>query len=103
MAFPLLVLVVASALVLLAISAPDIGRTIRVDAGLSETAHGRFVELRALLGLGLWIALWAVFLPTGALAWREPDALELKIGGPRLPEPIRDALLGLALAGGIVA
>ena len=65
------------------------------------TQDGSFVEPLAFLGLGLWILLWAVFLPTGVLAWREPDALESDDDGGRLSESLRDALLGLALAGGV--
>ncbi len=102
-AFPLLVLVTVAALILLAIAAPELERSIRVGPQVHETTNGLLVEPQALIGLGLWIGLWAVFLPTGTLAWHEPDALEPKIGGGGLPEPLRDALLGLALAGGIAA
>jgi hypothetical protein len=56
----------------------------------------------ALIGLPLWIALWAIFLPTGVLAWREPDTLEPGEPAGRLSEPARDALLGTALAAGLV-
>jgi hypothetical protein len=96
----LLVLVVIAALVLLAVTVPDIGRATRVD-GVTETTDGWFVDARALVGIGLWIALWAVFLPTGVLAWREPDALEPETADARLGEPVRDAMLGIVLAGGI--
>ncbi len=51
----------------------------------------------------LWVALWWVYLPTGILAWREPDAIGLGRGAsPGVPEPTRDALLGLALGAGLV-
>jgi len=99
-AFPLFGLVVIAALVLLVATVPDITRTPRAGQ-IATTIPGFFVEGRALLGLGLWIALWAAFLPTGVLAWREPDALESETDGERLSETIRDALLGLALAGGL--
>lgn len=102
-AFPLLVLVMIAALVLLATSVPDIARTTRVGQDVLSTRHGWYVELPALRDLGMWIGLWAIFLPTGVLAWREPDALEAEVDSGRLPEPIRDALLGLALAGGMAA
>jgi uncharacterized membrane protein YhaH (DUF805 family) len=102
-AFPLLVLVMIAALVLLATSVPDIARTTRVGQDVLSTRHGWYVELPALIDVGLWIGLWAIFLPTGALAWREPDALEAEHDGGRLPEPLRDALLGLVLAGGMAA
>ena len=103
LAFPLLVLVVIAALVLLVNSVPDIARTTRVGQDVLSTRHGWFVELPAVRDLGVWIGLWAIFLPTGVLAWREPDALETEFGGARLPEPIRDALLGLVVAGGMAA
>lgn len=101
-AYPLLGLVVIAALVLLAIGAPESTRAIHHD-DWRETVKGWFVERQALRGLGLWIALWAAFLPTGALAWREPDALEPELAATGLSEPLRDALLGLALAAGIAA
>lgn len=101
-AYPLLGLMVVAALVLLAISAPESTRTIQ-HHDWRETVEGWFVDRQALRGLGLWIAMWAAFLPTGALAWREPDALEPEIAAAGLSEPLRDALLGLALAGGLAA
>ena len=97
-AFPLLVLVVIAALLLLGLSVPDITRTAR-DGEATVGTDGWFVEPNALLGIGVWIALWAVFLPTGVLAWREPDALEME--DATLDERLRDALLGLALGAGI--
>jgi len=95
-ALPLLVLVVLAALVLLALAAPDIERPIP-GSGRSGADPGWFVQVPALVGLGLW----AVILPTGVLAWMEPDALEAETRGMGLAEPVRDALLGLTLAGGI--
>ncbi len=113
-AFGLLVLLVLVALVLLGASAPSESRRITIGADGVREASGLFVEWPALAGLGLWIALWAVYLPAGVLAWREPDALEAGAerepdaleagaGAGGLPERLRDALLGLALAGGLVA
>ena len=48
--------------------------------------------------------LWAIFLPTGVLAWCEPDALEPDPGepAPGLSEAARDGVLGAALAAGLV-
>jgi hypothetical protein len=100
-AFPLLVLVVGATLVLLALSAPDAIRTVHVTHFDPVDDHALFVTPLALLGAGAWIALWAAFLPTGVLAWREPDALEPEETGGALSEPLRDAVLGLALASGI--
>ncbi len=96
-AFPLLALVVVAGLVLVAVAAPGAKRGL--VAGASQ--DGSFVEPYAWVGIGLWIALWAIFLPTGVLAWREPDAVESESDDGRLSERIRDALLGLALVGGI--
>lgn len=97
-AFPLLGLVVVAALVLLAVSLPDAERADRFGGATA----GWFVESQALVGIGLWVLLWAVFLPTGVLACREPDALETDDdAGDRLSESLRDGLLGIALAGGI--
>jgi hypothetical protein len=53
--------------------------------------------------LVLWGTLWAIYLPTGVLAWREPDLLsagpEWSSGG--LSERPRDALLAVALGGAL--
>ena len=97
-AFPLLLLVVFAALVLLAVSVPDTRELLRTDF-VPERDGGLWVKGYHLVELGLWIALWALFLPTGVLAWREPDAIEPETGGGTLHESLRDALLGLALAG----
>jgi len=53
--------------------------------------------------LVLWGTLWAIYLPTGVLAWREPDLLS---AGPEwssagLSERPRDALLAVALGGAL--
>jgi hypothetical protein len=100
-AFPLLLVVLLATGVLLALALPDATRTTALAPRQFQTEGGSFLGTEALVGVGLWILLWAVFLPTGVLAWREPDALEPELPGPGLPEPIRDALLGAALAGGI--
>lgn len=99
-AFPLLALVVAGAIALLALALPETTHLLRVDELGAARDHGLFVETEELVGLGLWIALWAIFLPTGVLAWREPDAIEPETEGEGLSEAVRDGLLGLALAGG---
>jgi hypothetical protein len=102
-AFPLLVLVMLATFLGLAFVLPDAVRHLRhpgVEA--TELRDGWFLDAQALIGLGLWLALWSVYLPTGALAWREPDAIEPETASGGLPEPVRDAVLGLALAGAIV-
>jgi lysylphosphatidylglycerol synthetase-like protein (DUF2156 family) len=100
-AFPLLAAVAFVTLAALALALPDAVRNTRALDGSGEATHGWFLSPEALVGLGLWFALWALFLPTGALAWREPDAVELEAGSENLREPLRDALLGLAIAGGV--
>jgi hypothetical protein len=102
-AFPLLVLVMLATFLGLAFVLPDAVRHLRhpgVEA--TELRDGWFLDAQALIGLGLWLALWSVYLPTGALAWREPDAIEPETASGGLPEPVRDAVLGLALTGAIV-
>lgn len=105
LAYPLLLLVLLVALAVLLFELPDITRT-TVQGDTRVLTDGSFLGGMALPGLALWVALWAIFLPTGVLAWREPDALApdsdpdaLPFG---MPEIARDALLGAALAGGLV-
>ena len=42
---------------------------------------GHFIDLLRLAGLAVWVTLWGVNLPTGLLAWREPDAPDLDSDG----------------------
>jgi len=94
-AFPLLGLATVAGLVLLATHLAPPGEH------YVQTRHGWFVQSVELIALGGWIGLWAIFLPTGVLAWREPDALEPESGGRGLPEALRDGLLGFALAASV--
>ncbi|MFP5380238.1 MAG: hypothetical protein ACLGHP_10925, partial [Vicinamibacteria bacterium] len=100
-AFPLLVVVVAVGLALLALDAPDVPHRTRTGLGSRAGEGGWLVDASALLALALWIGLWAAFLPTGVLAWSEPDALEPDV--TRVPEHVRDALLGATIVGGVAA
>jgi hypothetical protein len=105
-ALPLLALVTIAGLILLAKDLPDITRSTHLpppDQHEVQTLHGWFLQTRELVALGAWIGLWAIFLPTGVLAWREPDAVEPENGLRGLPDALRDALLGLALAGAVAA
>lgn len=102
-AFPLLLVVVVAAGILLAIAAPDSERSTRVAESAFEVTHGWFVTWSAFFGIAGWIALWAIYLPTGVLAWREPDALAPEEADGGLSEPLRDTLLGLALGAAIAA
>lgn len=69
--------------------------------GLRETG-GSYLAGGDLWTLMLWLFAWAVFLPTAALAWREPDAPPLDVDDPRpvLGEGVRDLLLVAVLAVG---
>ena len=100
-AFPLFVLVVIAGLVLVAVTAPGMTHTTHLSPTDSVSTSGSFISASGLVALGLWFVLWAVFLPTGVLAWREPDALEPAPVLARLPEPVRDGLLALALGGAL--
>jgi hypothetical protein len=103
LAYPLMLVVLLATIAALAIVLPDATRTV-VQADADVTSPGFFLGGEALVGLGLWLMLWGVFLPTGVLAWREPDVLEPDPGEPGsgLAEPARDALLGGALVAGLV-
>lgn len=100
-ALPLLLLVTIAGLVALANSLPEIAHSTHLpppDQHYVQTRHGWFVQSGDLFALGTWIVLWAIYLPTGVLAWREPDALASESGGGGLPDALRDGVLGLALA-----
>ena len=103
-AFPLLVLATIAGLVVLANGLPDIAHSTHLpppDQHYVQTRHGWFLQSDELLGLGVWVGLWAIYLPTGVLAWREPDALAPETGTRGLPDWLRDGLLGLALAASV--
>ena len=104
LAYPLLMAVLVISLAALALVLPEVSREVPADSGGTIAIPGGFLRLEALFGLGLWLVLWAVFLPTGVLAWREPDALEPDPGEPAAgpSEAARDGLLGGALAAGVV-
>ena len=104
LAYPLLMAVLVISLAALALVLPEVLREVPADSGGTIAIPGGFLRLEALFGLGLWLVLWAVFLPTGVLAWREPDALEPDPGEPTagLSEAARDGLLGGALAAGVL-
>jgi len=107
LAYPLLVAVLMlTALVVIGllpeIERPEVftqGKAV-VEAG--EAGH--FLSGEAPFGLLLWGVLWAIYLPTGVLAWREPDSLSAGPGWSPvgLSEPVRDALVALALGGALV-
>jgi hypothetical protein len=103
LAYPLLLVVLLAVVVLLVVALPDADRTV-VQGNTRVVSSGWFLSPDALVGLAVWIALWAIFLPTGVLAWREPDALEPDPGQPGwgLSETARDVLLGAALVAGLV-
>jgi hypothetical protein len=104
LAYPLLMAVLVISLAALALVLPEVSREVPADSGGTIAIPGGFLRLEALFGLGLWLVLWAVFLPTGVFAWREPDALDPEPGegAAGLSEAARDGLLGAALAAGVV-
>jgi hypothetical protein len=73
----------------------------------TRSAEGRVLEGVVLdpdvvTSLVAWFVAWAVFLPTAALAWREPDAPPADEDEPRpvLGELARDGLVAVALLAG---
>ena len=105
LAYPLLLAVLVMSLAVLALVLPDASREVPADfpRGGSVVIAGSFLQIEALIGLALWLVFWAIFLPTGVLAWSEPDALEPDPGEPAagLSEAARDGLLAGALAAGL--
>jgi hypothetical protein len=106
LAYPLLLAVLVISLAVLALVLPEATRDVPADfpRGATTSISGGFLQLEALIGLALWLAIWAIFLPTGVLAWREPDALEPDTGEAtaELSETARDAWLAGALAAGFI-
>ena len=102
LAYPLLLLVLLVTFVVLLVALPEIRRVVErgPDASVREIDTVRWIDLETLLSLLLWAALWAVYLPTGVLAWREPDSLDPD-PARALSEPARDALLACALVAGL--
>jgi len=104
LAYPLLLVVMAASVAALLYVLPDIERRTPMVGGPSIDA-GHFLTTNALLALLLWGFLWATFLPTGILAWREPDAVlhEWEEAHPRPgpSEAVRDAALAVALVGAL--
>ncbi|MBA3747507.1 MAG: hypothetical protein H0W96_08470 [Solirubrobacterales bacterium] len=104
-AFPLLLLATAVGLALLGGDLPEITQSTHLpppDEHDVQAQHGLFMQSEDLVALGVWVVLWGIFLPTGVLAWREPDAVEPEDGDAGgLPDALRDGLLGLALAASV--
>lgn len=105
LAYPALLLVLTAVAVILLVALPDASRPIFGSDGTPGTSASSYLDAEVVLGLAIWVALWAAFLPTGVLAWIEPDALEHD--EPRregLSEAGRDAVLAVALvAGGAIS
>ena len=79
LAYPLLLAVVVISLAVLALVLPEAApRAVPADfpRGGTVLIAGSFLQIEALIGLALWLVLSAIFLPTGVVAWREPDALK---------------------------
>lgn len=80
-------------------------RTVLPAAGGSAagaTGDAVLLDGDAANALVFWFVAWAVFLPTAALAWREPDAPPADDDDPRpvLGELLRDGLVGASLLAG---
>lgn len=104
LAYPLLLLVLLALVAVVVLALPDaLGRN-ALENRRAVSIPGWLLTPQALLGLVLWVALWAAFLPTGVLAWLEPDALEPDAGEPRqgLSEAARDGLLAAAIVAGLI-
>lgn len=95
LAYPLLLAVLVASTVALVFLLPGAQR--RVPGSPGEITSGELVDANVWLGIGVWAFLWAVFLPTATLAWREPDAVAHEWeelfgrGGPS--ELVRDVVL----------
>ena len=101
-AYPLFMAVMVASFAVVALTLPDVKRRYS-DDGFTQIDAGQFLGPDALIGIPLWGFLWAVFLPTAVLAWREPDAVsadEDAVDGPS--ELIRDLVLAAALVAAIV-
>jgi len=100
-AYPLLLVVMLATFAITVLGLPDApDRTTPLGDGSTMTGSGSFLSDMLVVGLLIWGFLWAVFLPTGVLAWREPDAVtdeweESLARGPG--EGARDTILGTAL------
>ena len=101
-AYPLFMAVMVASFAVLALTLPDAKRRYR-DDGVTQIDVGQFLGPDALVGIPVWVFLWAVFLPTAVLAWREPDPVpgdEDAMEGPS--ELVRDLLLAAALVAAIL-
>lgn len=101
LAYPVFLLVTIAALLALLVVLPELDSTdLRPAIDLSEATWT--LTGNALVGVVVWLFVWGVFLPTGMLAWIEPDAISLdEAPAPGAPELVRDLLVGVALAGSL--
>lgn len=97
LSYPILLLALVVLLVAAVVGLPDTDRPVG-DGGVESGWHLSHASLFA--GVA-WVLLLGVFLPTGVLAWREPDALQDDGMGSALSEALRDGLLLAALAAGL--
>jgi hypothetical protein len=83
LSYPLLLAVLLASGAALVFLLPEVTRSTP-----TVSTEGWFLRGNALMGVGVWITLWWVFLPTAVLAWREPDAIDHGSG-----EEVRDVAL----------
>lgn len=101
LAYPLLLLVMAITFLVLMLSLPEGSRVVSQSPDIVERETVSYLRDGVLMGLLLWGFLWAVYLPTGVLAWREPDSVTPD-PAQVLPEAARDGLLAATLVLGLV-
>ena len=98
LAYPLLMVVVLVTFVVMVIDATEIRRLVEATPESRSYKTASYVDIVVIRDVLVWVALWWIYLPTGILAWREPDAIGIGgDGSPGVAEPARDALLVLAL------
>lgn len=101
LAYPLLLLVMAITFVVFMLALPEGSRIVSQSPDIVERETVSYLRNEVLMGLLLWGFLWAVYLPTGVLAWREPDSVTPD-PAQVLPEAARDGLLAATLVLGLV-
>lgn len=95
LAYPLLMVVVLVTFVVMVLDATEITRLLERGPAFESHETMSWVGTADIRSALLWVALWWVYLPTGILAWREPDAIGLGRGAsPGVPEQTRDAYSG---------
>lgn len=101
LAYPLLMVVVLVTLVAMMLDSTETTRLLEKGPGFESYKTASYVDTSAIRDVLLWVTLWWIYLPTGILAWREPNAVTSREASAGVAEPARDALLALALVLGL--